>query len=150
VDDATMNDDETLSDRQPWCAMTLAALGRLLQQVWRERPPQPAAGQVRIRVAACGACRTDLHIVDGELPWPGHAAVPGHEIVGRIAALARASPAWLWASVGVSLGLRPLREQCLGGRENSARRPSSPAGSVTVLRIRCWPIRAMCCHPGRL
>jgi hypothetical protein len=82
-----MSDDETPADEQPWCAMTLDAPGRPLQQVWRQQLPQPAAGQVRIRVAACGVCRTDLHIVDGELPWPGHALVPGHEIVGRVGAL---------------------------------------------------------------
>ena len=82
-----MTDDETPADKQPWCAMTLDAPGRPLQAAWRQQMPQPAAGQVRIRVAACGVCRTDLHIVDGELPWPGHALVPGHEIVGRIGAL---------------------------------------------------------------
>jgi propanol-preferring alcohol dehydrogenase len=48
-------------------AMVLEAPGRAL--VWRERPdPEPDAGMVRIRVAACGVCRTDLHVVDGELP----------------------------------------------------------------------------------
>jgi len=39
---------------------------------------------VLLRVAACGVCRTDLHVVDGELPWPGHPVVPGHEIVGTV------------------------------------------------------------------
>jgi propanol-preferring alcohol dehydrogenase len=41
-------------------------------------------GELLIRVAACGVCRTDLHVVDGELAFPGHAVVPGHEIVGRV------------------------------------------------------------------
>jgi propanol-preferring alcohol dehydrogenase len=50
-----------------------------------DRPPGP--GQVRIRVAACGVCRTDLHVVDGELPNPKVPIVPGHEIVGRIDAI---------------------------------------------------------------
>jgi alcohol dehydrogenase, propanol-preferring len=50
-----------------------------------ERPdPLPMDGEVRIRVAACGVCRTDLHVVDGELPNPKLPLVPGHEIVGRI------------------------------------------------------------------
>jgi propanol-preferring alcohol dehydrogenase len=50
-----------------------------------ERPdPRPANGEVRVRVAACGVCRTDLHVVDGELPNPKLPLVPGHEIVGRI------------------------------------------------------------------
>jgi len=45
---------------------------------------RPAAGEVSVRVAACGVCRTDLHVVDGELPNPKLPIVPGHEIVGRI------------------------------------------------------------------
>jgi propanol-preferring alcohol dehydrogenase len=49
--------------------------------------PDPAAGEVRIRVAACGVCRTDLHVVDGELPNPKLPIIPGHEIVGRIDAV---------------------------------------------------------------
>ena len=67
--------------------MELAAAGRSLAQVWRETLPVPGPGQVRIRVAACGVCRTDLHLVDGDLPHPGHPVVPGHEIVGRVDAL---------------------------------------------------------------
>lgn len=49
--------------------------------------PVPGPGQVLIRVAACGLCRTDLHVVDGELPHPKLPLVPGHQIVGRVAAL---------------------------------------------------------------
>jgi len=49
--------------------------------------PEPAAGQVRVRVRACGVCRTDLHVVDDELPDPVLPIVPGHEIVGRIDAI---------------------------------------------------------------
>lgn len=47
----------------------------------------PGAGQVLVRVSACAVCRTDLHVVDGELPKPKLPLVPGHEIVGRIAGL---------------------------------------------------------------
>lgn len=46
--------------------------------------PWPASGQVVVRVAACAVCRTDLHVVDGELPNPKLPLIPGHEIVGRI------------------------------------------------------------------
>jgi alcohol dehydrogenase, propanol-preferring len=46
--------------------------------------PEPAAGQVRLRVQACGVCRTDLHIRDGELTEPKLPLVPGHQIVGRV------------------------------------------------------------------
>ena len=50
-----------------------------------ERDPGP--GQVAIRICACGVCRTDLHVVDGELPDPKLPIIPGHEIVGRVSAL---------------------------------------------------------------
>jgi propanol-preferring alcohol dehydrogenase len=53
-----------------------------------ERPrPEPGPGQLLIKVAACGVCRTDLHVVDGELTHPKLPLVPGHEVVGRVAAL---------------------------------------------------------------
>ena len=48
--------------------------------------PRPGAGEVLIEVEACGVCRTDLHLVDGELPDPVLPIIPGHEIVGRVAA----------------------------------------------------------------
>jgi alcohol dehydrogenase, propanol-preferring len=54
----------------------------------RDRPvPDPGPGEVLLRVAACGLCRTDLHIVDGELTDPALPLVPGHQIVGRVEAL---------------------------------------------------------------
>lgn len=116
-----MNDDVSLPEAQAWCAMSMAAAGRPLQQVWRQQLPQPGAGQVRIRVSACGVCRTDLHIVDGELPWPGHAVVPGHEVVGRIGAL---GPGVTGLALGQRVGVPWLGwtcghcEHCLAGREN--------------------------------
>ena len=64
-------------------AMMLERTGVPLRLVERS-DPRPAAGEVRVRVAACGVCRTDLHVVDGELPNPKLPIVPGHEIVGRI------------------------------------------------------------------
>lgn len=67
-------------------AMVLNQLGRPL--VWTELPdPQAGPGQIRIQVGACGVCRTDLHVVDGELPNPQVPIIPGHEIVGRIDAI---------------------------------------------------------------
>jgi len=48
--------------------------------------PQPGAGQVLLKVGACAVCRTDLHVVDDELPAVPHPIVPGHEIVGTVAA----------------------------------------------------------------
>src|SRR2546421_11109160 len=56
--------------------------------VMREREsPAPTTGEILVEVAACGVCRTDLHVVDGELPHPKLPIVPGHEIVGRIVAI---------------------------------------------------------------
>lgn len=46
--------------------------------------PAPAAGQIAVTVLACGVCRTDLHVVDGDLPAPAIPIIPGHEIVGRV------------------------------------------------------------------
>jgi len=46
--------------------------------------PKPMPGEVLIRVRACAVCRTDLHVVDGELPNPKLPLVPGHEIVGTV------------------------------------------------------------------
>ncbi len=67
-------------------AMVLNALRTPL--VWTELPDrQPGPGEVRVKVGACGVCRTDLHVVDGELPNPHVPITPGHEIVGRIDAL---------------------------------------------------------------
>lgn len=67
-------------------AMVLEAPGEPLRA--RRLPlPRPGAAEILIRVAACGVCRTDLHIVDGELAEPALPLIPGHEIVGRVAAL---------------------------------------------------------------
>jgi alcohol dehydrogenase, propanol-preferring len=88
-----------------------------------DRPvPQPAAGQVLVRVRACGVCRTDLHIVDGELPDSKIPIVPGHEIVGTIERVGadiagdlaegdRVGIPWLGYTDGVC-------EFCRSGREN--------------------------------
>jgi propanol-preferring alcohol dehydrogenase len=83
--------------------------------------PEPAPGQVLVRVRACGVCRTDLHVVDGELPDPLVPVVPGHEIVGVVSAVGdgvdnlvvgdRVGIPWLGYSCGVC-------EYCRSGREN--------------------------------
>ncbi|MGE5618541.1 MAG: zinc-dependent alcohol dehydrogenase family protein [Sphingomonadaceae bacterium] len=67
-------------------AMVLEATGQPLRAM--ELPvPRPGPGQLLLRVHACGVCRTDLHIVDGELPHPKLPLVPGHEIVGTVVGL---------------------------------------------------------------
>jgi propanol-preferring alcohol dehydrogenase len=86
-----------------------------------ERPdPSPGPGQVRVRVEACGVCRTDLHVVDGELPNPKLPIVPGHEIVGRVDAVGEGAGLKVGAHVGVAWlghadGTCPY---CRSGREN--------------------------------
>ncbi|KLK92257.1 alcohol dehydrogenase [Microvirga vignae] len=87
-----------------------------------ERPlPMPSPGEIRIRVEACAVCRTDLHVVDGDLPHPKLPLIPGHEIVGRIEAFGssvtglqageRVGIPWL----GYTCGHCPY---CLSNREN--------------------------------
>jgi propanol-preferring alcohol dehydrogenase len=67
-------------------AMVLNRPGTPLE--WTELPDRaPGPGEVRVKVLACGVCRTDLHVVDGELPDPKSPIIPGHEIVGRIDAI---------------------------------------------------------------
>ncbi len=73
--------------------------------------PEPGAGQVRLRVLACGVCRTDLHIVDGELTRPKLPLVPGHQIVGVTEDGRRLGVPWLGWTCGVC-------RYCVSGREN--------------------------------
>jgi propanol-preferring alcohol dehydrogenase len=105
-------------------AMVLRRPGERLAM--EERPdPAPGPGQIRIRIEACGVCRTDLHVVDGELPDPKLPIVPGHEIVGRVEAMgegvdfklgARVGVAWLGHTDGTCL-------YCKSGRENLCDHP---------------------------
>jgi propanol-preferring alcohol dehydrogenase len=79
-------------------AMVLKQLGRPLE--WTELPDRgPGLGEIRVQVLACGVCRTDLHVVDGELPHPQVPIIPGHEIVGRIDAVGS-------GVVGLAIGQR--------------------------------------------
>ncbi|MBU1235604.1 MAG: zinc-dependent alcohol dehydrogenase family protein [Gammaproteobacteria bacterium] len=101
-------------------AMVLRRPGEAL--VLEDLPvPVPGCGQVQLRVEACGVCRTDLHLVDGELLDPALPIIPGHEIVGRISAL---GPDVDGFSVGQRVGVPWLGwtcgecRPCLEGREN--------------------------------
>ena len=88
--------------------------------------PVPSHGEVRIAVAACGVCRTDLHVVDGELPNPKLPIIPGHEIVGRIDTVGREVSG---LAVGMRVGVPWLGrtcghcEFCRSGRENLCDQP---------------------------
>ena len=104
--------------------MMLEAVGRPL--VATDVPvPVPGAGDVVVRVSACAVCRTDLHIVDGELPHPKLPLIPGHEIVGRIVSTGAEVKA---LSVGERVGIPWLGwtcgecRFCRGGRENLCER----------------------------
>jgi alcohol dehydrogenase, propanol-preferring len=95
--------------------MVLDAPGEPLAE--RELPdPEPAAGEVLVRVEACGVCRTDLHVVDGELPEPKLPLVPGHQVVGRIVDSGeRVGIPWLGWTDGDC-------RYCRSGRENLCER----------------------------
>ncbi|WP_165492897.1 alcohol dehydrogenase catalytic domain-containing protein, partial [Lichenihabitans psoromatis] len=89
-------------------AMILKTLRQPLQ--WCELADRvPGPGQVRVKVAACGVCRTDLHVVDGELADPKVPIIPGHEIVGRIDAV---GPGVMHLRVGERVGVPWLGHTC--------------------------------------
>ncbi|MCI3179227.1 alcohol dehydrogenase [Caulobacter sp. CCUG 60055] len=120
-------------------AMTLTAIGRPLVET-RSPDPEPGPYEVRLRVLACGVCRTDLHVVDGELPAVRPPVIPGHEIVGRIDALGegveelelgqRVGVPWLGHVCGCCA-------YCRAGRENLCDAPlftgyTRPGGFATA------------------
>jgi propanol-preferring alcohol dehydrogenase len=106
-------------------AMLLRQTRQALQ--WTELADRaPGLGEIRVRIAACGVCRTDLHVVDGELPEPVLPIIPGHEIVGRIEAI---GPGVEARHVGERVGIPWLGHTCnacpycVSGRENLCDRP---------------------------
>jgi propanol-preferring alcohol dehydrogenase len=122
----------------------------------RERQlPQPAPGEISIAIAACGVCRTDLHVVDGELPDPKLPIVPGHEIVGRVAAIGQGVEG---VAIGDRVGVPWLGwtcgycEFCKCGRENLCERPlftgytrDGGYATHTVADARyCFPLPEQC------
>ena len=113
--------------------------------VMRERPmPVPAAGEILIEISACGVCRTDLHVVDGDLPDPKLPIIPGHEIVGRVAACgagvlslavgARVGVPWLGATCGVC-------PYCRDDRENLCDRHGFGAAAHILAQVAIWQRR---------
>lgn len=107
-------------------AMVCEGPGRPLREVERARPIA-GRGKVIIKVSACGVCRTDLHLVDGELPQAAYPVVPGHEIIGEVIELGgavdslrlgqRVGIPWLGGSCGHC-------RYCLNGRENLCDEPT--------------------------
>lgn len=89
-------------------AMVLNRPGTKLRAV--ERPdPSPGRGEILLKVAACGVCRTDLHLVDGELPEPSLPIIPGHEIVGLVVELGEAVEGF---GIGDRVGVPWLGRTC--------------------------------------
>jgi propanol-preferring alcohol dehydrogenase len=88
--------------------------------------PQPGQGQVLVRVKSCGVCRTDLHVVDGELAKPKLPLVLGHEIIGEVVEL---GPAATRFAIGDRVGVPWLAKTCgtcpfcVSGRENLCDQP---------------------------
>jgi alcohol dehydrogenase, propanol-preferring len=124
--------------------MVLHEIGKPL--ILEELPdPIPGSGELRIRVEACGVCRTDLHVVDGELPNPKLPVIPGHEIVGRIDALGpnvpdlaigmRVGIPWLGATCGTCA-------YCRSGRKNLCDRPVFTGYTTAAMRRARSPTRA--------
>jgi propanol-preferring alcohol dehydrogenase len=101
-------------------AMALIAPGEPLRPLSRD-DPMPRPGEIRLRVAACGVCRTDLHVVDGELPPRRSPCIPGHEIIGRVDAV---GPGVTGVALGQRMGVPWLGRTCgtcaycVSGREN--------------------------------
>ncbi|HEY0822971.1 MAG TPA: zinc-dependent alcohol dehydrogenase family protein [Ramlibacter sp.] len=89
-------------------AMAVDAASHRLQAT-RRPVPQPAAGEVLVRVRACGVCRTDLHILDGELPPHREAVVPGHEVVAEVVAC---GPGAHRFAAGTRIGIPWLGRAC--------------------------------------
>jgi alcohol dehydrogenase, propanol-preferring len=105
-------------------AMTVARPGPMETRPLRlvDLPtPEPGSGELRVRVTLCGVCRTDLHVVEGDLPTRREGVVPGHEIVGRVEAIGTGVTGW---SLGERVGVAWLQGTCgacrfcRDGREN--------------------------------
>ena len=100
--------------------MRLDAAGRALSLDTVPRP-EPHDNQVLLEVLACGVCRTDLHLRDGELPGIRYPSIPGHEVVGRVVAVGQATAG---VSIGDRVGVPWLGytcgkcRYCLAGKEN--------------------------------
>ena len=116
--------------------------------VARQLPvPEPGPDDVLLRVLACGVCRTDLHVADGELPPLGHPVVPGHEIVGEVVrpggARDRARAGRPGRRALARLDLRRLRRLPRRAREPLPRGRASPATTATAASPSGpWPTRA--------
>ena len=131
-------------------AMVLDAPGQPLRLATLERP-SPGPGEVLLRVRACGVCRTDLHLVDGELPDPKLPVVPGHEIVAQVVDRgpgvaepelgARVGVPWLGWSCGHCAWCSSERENlCSEARFTGYQRDGGYAEFVLADARYCFPL----------
>jgi propanol-preferring alcohol dehydrogenase len=121
--------------------MRLRAPGsRLIQET--QGIPEPQAGQVLVKVSACGVCRTDLHLVDGELPACRYPVTPGHEVVGTIVGSGkRVGIPWLGWTCGECEYCTSARENlCLRARFTGCHLDGGYAGHVVADERFCLPI----------
>lgn len=104
-----------------WVVDSPGPIARRPLRAVRLPEPTPGPGQVRVRVSACGVCRTDLHLAEGDLAPRRPRTVPGHEVVGRVDALGPGAERFV---VGDRIGIAWLRDTCgrcrfcRTGREN--------------------------------
>ena len=133
-------------------AMILEQIGEPLQFL-EKIDPRPGPGEVLVKISACGVCRTDLHVVDGDLTEPRLPIIPGHEIVGTIAALGEGVSIF---KIGERVGIPWLGHTCghcaycKTGAENLCDKPGFTGyqidggyADVTIADARfCIPINA--------
>ncbi|MGW2857566.1 alcohol dehydrogenase catalytic domain-containing protein, partial [Streptomyces sp. NPDC001215] len=114
-----------------------------------ERPvPVPGTGELLVQVRACGVCRTDLHVAEGDLPVHRPGVTPGHEVAGVVAAVGAAAGTW---AVGDRVGVAWLRRTdgtcryCVRGAENlcpgseyTGCPASTSSGRVSPAHANCW------------
>src|SRR5215470_253649 len=131
-------------------AMLLEALGQPLR-LGDRAPPRPGPGEVLIRVGACGVCRTDLHILDGELAAPRLPLIPGHEIVGTVAGLGigvkdfdighRVGVPWLGSTCGTCAYCATNRENLCDNSRFTGYQIDGGYAEYTIADARyCFPI----------
>jgi alcohol dehydrogenase, propanol-preferring len=129
--------------------MVLDAPGRRLRAA-ELSVPEPGTGEVLLDVMACGVCRTDLHVLDGELPDPSLPLVPGHQIVARVASEGerfgrdeRVGVPWLGWTCGVCRYCRSGRENlCDRARFTGYQRDGGYAQRAVADERFCFPIPA--------
>lgn len=92
-----------------WVVREPGPIGTGPLELVRRPRPEPAPGELLVRVLVCGVCRTDLHVTEGDLPVRREHVVPGHEIVGEVAALGDGVVGW---STGDRVGAAWLRHTC--------------------------------------